>query len=205
MKDLQYLLATKEIPSYSNDEIIDILTTEYNINGKNHQITVAMEEFAELIEVICENTIKGKVDMIHLKEELVDCWICMDFLSIIFDIKSLSPVTYYTRENCLNNCILNLSSSITKLSKCIREKSNAENKVISVVFTVIETLYNIQRYYELGCNDYEMKMIKMLKIERCQRRNENKMKSKDNLVLKTELTKEEKLLDTNENQTDKTK
>ena len=186
MKDLEYLLATKEIPKYTEDDILAILTKECELNGKQHQITVAMEEFAELIEVICENEIKGKIDMIHLKEELVDCWICLTYLDIIFDINMLPAVTYYTRENCLNNCILNLSNAITKLSKCIREKANAETKMISVVSSITETLFNIQRFHDIGCNDYEMRCIKMLKIERCVNRNNAKIKANEPVVTPTE-------------------
>jgi hypothetical protein len=183
MKDLEYILATKEIPKYTPDEMKAILTKECELNGKTHQISVCMEEFAELIEVICENTITGKIDMIHLKEELVDCWICLDYLSILFSIQPMPCMTYYDTEKCLNNCILNLSTGITKLSKCIREKANADIKIVSLMNTITETLYNIHKFYNIGTRDYQMHEIKCLKIERSEKRNLAKMETQENIIL----------------------
>lgn len=192
MKDIEYLLATKEIPSYTPDEGLAIFRKECELNGKNYQLTVAMEEFAELIEVLCENTIKGRVDIIHLKEELVDCWICLNYLEILFDIWTFPSITYYDKENCINNCILNLSTGITRFSKCIREKADADIKIIPVYTSIWETLYNIQKFYNLSNNDSEMERIRCLKIERCEQRNTAKIKSREN----TSESIKEKLINT---------
>lgn len=193
MKDLEYILATKDIPKYTVEEIETILITECELNGKVHQLSVCMEEFAELIEVLCENVISGRVDTIHLKEELVDCWICLDYLSIIFNIQVLPPVTYYTQENCINNCILNLSTGITRISKCIREKSNAEIKIVSVINMITETLYNIHKYYNISNNDYQMKDIRYLKTERSEVRNTVKIKRISSGTLTQVSTNEEQI------------
>lgn len=199
MKNLEYLLATREIPNYTQAEVLSILTKECELNGKSHQITVCMEEFAELIEVICENIIKGRVDIIHLKEELVDCAIALEYLKIIFNIGDINVEdNLYDKDNCLNNCILNLSSCITKLSKCIREKVNAHTKIVSVYTTILETIDNIQKFYNISEEDSDIVKISNLKIERCLKRNTAKIEYRDGIVIKQPILSE--IIDTEESE-----
>jgi NTP pyrophosphatase (non-canonical NTP hydrolase) len=50
------------------------------------QLTVAVEEFSELIKEICKSK-RGKDNVDNIIEEMADCYIMMMQLEIIFDIE----------------------------------------------------------------------------------------------------------------------
>ena len=54
--------------------------------GKDMQLTVAVEEFSELIKEICKSK-RGADNRDAIIEEMADCYIMLEQLSIIFDIK----------------------------------------------------------------------------------------------------------------------
>lgn len=54
--------------------------------GKDLQLTVAAEEFSELIKEICKNK-RGEDNREHIIEEMADCYIMMEQLEIIYQIK----------------------------------------------------------------------------------------------------------------------
>jgi hypothetical protein len=56
--------------------------------GKDMQLTVAVEELSELIKEICKNK-RGADNREAIIEEMADCYIMMEQLSIIFDIKRI--------------------------------------------------------------------------------------------------------------------
>ena len=53
--------------------------------GKDMQLTVAVEEFAELIKEICKSK-RGADNREAIIEEMADCYIMLDQLALIFDI-----------------------------------------------------------------------------------------------------------------------
>lgn len=53
--------------------------------GKDMQLTVAIEEFSELIKEICKNK-RGKNNICEITEEIADCYIMLKQLTIIFGI-----------------------------------------------------------------------------------------------------------------------
>ena len=53
--------------------------------GKDMQLTVAVEEFSELIKEICKNK-RGADNRDAIIEELADCFIMAEQLQIIFEI-----------------------------------------------------------------------------------------------------------------------
>ena len=53
--------------------------------GKDLQLTVAVEEFSELIKEICKNK-RGKDNRDNIIEEMADCEIMLAQIQIIFDI-----------------------------------------------------------------------------------------------------------------------
>lgn len=53
--------------------------------GKDMQLTVAVEEFSELIKEICKNK-RGRDNRDNIIEEMVDCYIMLEQLAIIFNI-----------------------------------------------------------------------------------------------------------------------
>lgn len=54
--------------------------------GKDMQLNVAVEEFSELIKEICKNK-RGRDNRQNILEEMADCYIMLEQLTIIFDIK----------------------------------------------------------------------------------------------------------------------
>ena len=56
------------------------------VYGKDMQLTVAVEEFSELIKEICKNK-RGADNIDNITEELADCYIMMRQIEIIFGIE----------------------------------------------------------------------------------------------------------------------
>lgn len=173
MKNIEYLLAKTEIPKYNKGEIRNILKDECDIQGTQKQLVRCMEEFSELIEAIITNNIYGKINHINLAEEMADCLFCLEVLGIMYGIEE-SDIdrrfhSIYTGDNILNNCILNLTTSSIKLSKCVREKPGYVLKVIGIITLIYETLDNLADFYKVDMDI--VKDIFMLKIKRSDERN----------------------------------
>ena len=181
MENIEYLLKKTELKNYSEEEALEILKTECEIHGKDQQLIRCMEEFSELIEVILEFNIHGRMDYTNLCEELTDCMICTKVLQILFDIQKTDlnkEWNIYTDENLLNNCMLNLTVSSIKISKCLRNRKNADLRIINIINTIRETIENIIKYFDINSDD--MLGIFKLKIERSNTRN-NKYYEKNNI------------------------
>ena len=56
------------------------------VYGKDMQLTVAIEEFSELIKELCKNK-RGRDNIDCIIEEVADCHIMLKQVEIIFDIK----------------------------------------------------------------------------------------------------------------------
>ena len=57
-----------------------------NVYGKDMQLTVAVEELSELIKEICKHK-RGADNREAIIEELADCYIMLQQIRIIFDVK----------------------------------------------------------------------------------------------------------------------
>lgn len=187
MKNIDYLLNRGSIPQYSEEEVYTILRTECELRGKNAQLVRCMEEFSELIEVIIASRIQGRIDYTHLLEEIADCRFCLEVIKILFEIKESEidncPDQRYESSRLLDNCVLNLTTSSIKISKCIRNKKNAELEIISIINLVNETIRNIEHFYRpsrQAIND-----IFNLKIKRSDERNQKMLVEKES---KTEIS-----------------
>lgn len=55
--------------------------------GKDMQLTVAIEELSELIKELCKNK-RGSENREAIIEELADCYIMMEQIEIIFNIRN---------------------------------------------------------------------------------------------------------------------
>ena len=55
--------------------------------GKDMQLNVAVEEFSELIKEICKNK-RGSDNRDNIIEEMADCYIMLEQMEIIFDVKN---------------------------------------------------------------------------------------------------------------------
>ena len=53
--------------------------------GTDMQLTVAVEEFAELTKEICKHK-RGANNLLSIVEEMADCYIMLEELQIIFDL-----------------------------------------------------------------------------------------------------------------------
>ena len=62
-----------------------ILEKAIETYGKDMQLTVAVEEFSELIKEICKNK-RGNDNRDAIIEEMADCYIMLSQLEIIFGI-----------------------------------------------------------------------------------------------------------------------
>lgn len=54
--------------------------------GKDMQLNVAVEELSELIKEICKSK-RGRDNRENIIEEMADCYIMLEQLEIIFDVK----------------------------------------------------------------------------------------------------------------------
>ena len=64
-----------------------ILERAIETYGKDMQLTVAVEEFSELIKEICKNK-RGEKNIDHITEEVADCYIMLAQVELIFGIKT---------------------------------------------------------------------------------------------------------------------
>lgn len=62
------------------------------VYGKDMQLNVAIEEFSELIKEICKHK-RGEDNRDNILEEMADCYIMMNQIEIIFDIKAKDIIT----------------------------------------------------------------------------------------------------------------
>lgn len=69
----------------NQEYITDIMAKSYKVNGANADLTIVMEELAELIQQVSKK-IRGKSDPFCLLEEIADVYICLEELKIIADI-----------------------------------------------------------------------------------------------------------------------
>ena len=65
--------------------ITNLMAKSYKVNGANADLTIVMEELAELIQQVSKK-IRGKSDPFCLLEEIADVYICLEELKIIEDI-----------------------------------------------------------------------------------------------------------------------
>jgi NTP pyrophosphatase (non-canonical NTP hydrolase) len=70
-----------------NGEKMTILKKAIETYGKDLQLTVAVEEFSELIKEICKNK-RGRDNRDNIIEEIADCEIMLNQIQIIFGIGS---------------------------------------------------------------------------------------------------------------------
>lgn len=65
--------------------------------GKDMQLNVAIEEFSELIKEICKYK-RGEDNLDEIIEEMVDCYIMLMQLEIIFGIEEDTIVEMYRKK-----------------------------------------------------------------------------------------------------------
>jgi Leu/Phe-tRNA-protein transferase len=63
-----------------------ILEKAIETYGKDMQLTVAIEEFSELIKEICKNK-RGSNNRANIIEEMADCYVMLHQISLIFGVE----------------------------------------------------------------------------------------------------------------------
>lgn len=64
---------------------MNILSKAIEVYGKENQLTVAVEEFSELIKEICKHK-RGEDNKARIIEEMADCYIMLRQLEMMFGI-----------------------------------------------------------------------------------------------------------------------
>ena len=64
---------------------MNILSKAIEVYGKDNQLTVAVEEFSELIKELCKHK-RGEDNKVRIIEEMADCYIMLVQLKLMFDI-----------------------------------------------------------------------------------------------------------------------
>lgn len=64
---------------------MNTLSKAIEVYGKENQLTVAVEEFSELIKEICKHK-RGEDNKARIIEEMADCYIMLVQLELMFDI-----------------------------------------------------------------------------------------------------------------------
>lgn len=71
----------------SEKEVIELYKKAIETYGKDHQLTVAVEELSELTKEICKFK-RGADNRAEIIEEMADCYIMLQQLMIIFGIEA---------------------------------------------------------------------------------------------------------------------
>ena len=93
-----------------------ILEKAIETYGKDMQLNVAIEEFSELIKEICKNK-RGRDNIKNIIEEMADCYIMLEQLSIIFGIQNLA----------INDVV---DAKIRRLEKRLEEEGRQNDETI---------------------------------------------------------------------------
>ena len=118
---------------------MSILKKAISVYGKDMQLTVAIEEFSELIKEVCKNK-RGRQNKECIIEEMADCYIMLKQLEIIFDIENID----------IHNMISNKMSRLQKrLEKEEKPKETKENEC-----SMCGHLVGCEKYGRL-CRDYK--------------------------------------------------
>ena len=78
--------------------------------GADLQLTVAIEEFSELIKEICKSK-RGENNIDNITEEIADCYIMLKQVEIIFDIDH-------------NDIIIDMKNKIHRLEARLKQLEN---------------------------------------------------------------------------------
>lgn len=70
---------------YFKDEKSEVLNQMLEKCGKEHILAICIEELSELQKELTK-TLRGNPSEIGVMEELVDVSVCIDYISIIFDL-----------------------------------------------------------------------------------------------------------------------
>lgn len=171
MKNLDELMKHADKLKYTKKQKKELIEQVYSVLGETTYLTICNEEMSELIEVTTE-AINNKVDYIHMAEELVDVEICTNVLKVLFNIKDseLEKVDKKKKKkkSVIINSIMILTKSQQNISKIIREKDGARDKIKSTIENMNEATVILQDIFKIKRKD--MDKIEALKYKRLEDR-----------------------------------
>lgn len=153
------------------DESTNIICTAMDTNAIDigpgtRNLIIIMEEFAELIQAI-EQTRLGIGDRINLIEELADNTISLDYIRLIFNIKSEDFEDIGRPSAEALDPIIAFTDMQIMLSKLLRERTtllNCKSTFLQQYANVASALKNTQTLYNIS--DDELNRAVNVKLER---------------------------------------
>ena len=169
MENLEKLIKEKNLPKYTKKKKKELLTASIDDAGKTHILIMAMEEIAELIEVLARNASSNKINYIHTVEEIVDVRVMIEYMKIIFDVKDSDikdKVKKNNKKNGIFSSISSLSLSQQIISKYLRRRDYAYKRCIKMIPELNNTVNDIISIFKVKKKDMEkIESIKYRRIE----------------------------------------
>lgn len=176
MDNIKQMLKNAKNLKYTKKDKIRLIKKSLSQIGAEEYIVIAMEEMAELNDVILENTM-GKFDYIHTTEEIVDVLFCVDMLKIVFnikekDLKKIKKSDVKASKKVLLKSVQTLAKSQQVLSKTIRHRDRDNKKLQEKVIPVINNLNQMtaELCHMYDIRNKDIKSIEDLKIWRLEKR-----------------------------------
>lgn len=166
MKTADEIHISKKEKKYLAQEAIDIL-------GAERQLTLCIEEIAELMNVLSTNILEG-FNYMHTAEEVTDVLIAMKSIAMIAGVpvpknnelnigkKKMKIFTWYSQ----------LSKAQQYISKYIRHGSLAKDKIITALNLLESATHGIIEF--CGIHKRDISKIEALKFKRLKDRIRNK-------------------------------
>ena len=164
-------LMKKDYHKYTKRERKNGIRAAAEILGYDKYLVIAMEEMAELSEVITSNALT-KVDYIHTAEEIADVMIAAEIIQCICDIptKELKKPNRI-KKHVLITSVRNLSKAQQNISKYIRWHKNGYSKAVEALNLINNTIPGLMSLFKIKKKD--ISKIMDIKAERLRQRMEN--------------------------------
>lgn len=177
----RYLIKMNNIPQlmkkvsnikYTKKEKKELIEQALKIMGDTKYLVICMEEISELIEVISDN-INNKIDYIHTAEEIVDVKICIEIMKQIFYIsdsklEKVNKKKLKKNKSVVFTSLTTLSKAQQNISKCIRNKNGSDDKIISTLNNLNETVCQLILLFKI--KEKDLSKIELLKYNRLEER-----------------------------------
>lgn len=143
---------------YTNRQKNAIIEDSIRMLGEEKVLIISTEEVSELIDAISVS-MSNKVDYFHILEEIVDVRYCMSCIKTIFNINDKSiKLPKKVNKSKIFPIISSLSKVQKAISKYLRGKNDAYDKLISAYNDLNSNIMAIQKFFGIKSKDIE-KMV----------------------------------------------
>lgn len=172
MNNIPQLMKKVSNIKYTKKEKKELIEQALKIMGDTKYLVICMEEISELIEVISDN-INNKIDYIHTAEEIVDVKICIEIMKQIFYIsdsklEKVNKKKLKKNKSVVFTSLTTLSKAQQNISKCIRNKNGSDDKIISTLNNLNETVCQLILLFKI--KEKDLSKIELLKYNRLEER-----------------------------------